>query len=161
MASHVKLPRVECQLDCTDDQSTLVKVMAWCHQATSHYLSQCWPRSLAPYGITRPQWVKPVDTKPQQNTTKCELWTKFLQCTMFKMIIISKCWFKLLPINTTKLMSFCPPWMPFYPLKLWFCPLNHCHFCLSCCHFVPRSCCQFVLLSSSILFLAWLNWWLF
>ena len=44
--------------DLTDDQSTLVQVMAWCCQATSHYLSQCWPRSLSPYGITRPQWVK-------------------------------------------------------------------------------------------------------
>ena len=22
------------------------------------YLSQCWPRSLSPYGITRPEWVK-------------------------------------------------------------------------------------------------------
>ena len=32
--------------------------MAWCHQATSHYLSQCWPRSLSPYDVTRPQWVK-------------------------------------------------------------------------------------------------------
>ena len=32
--------------------------MAWCRQATSHYLSQCWPRSLSPYGFTRPQWVK-------------------------------------------------------------------------------------------------------
>ena len=34
-------------LDFTDDQSTLVQVMAWCHQATSHYLSQWWPRSVA------------------------------------------------------------------------------------------------------------------
>ena len=47
-------------LDFTDDQSTLVQVMAWCHQATSHYLSQCWPRSLSPSGVTRPQWVKLV-----------------------------------------------------------------------------------------------------
>ena len=39
-------------LDFTDDQSTLVQVMAWCRQATSHYLSQCWPRSLLPYGVT-------------------------------------------------------------------------------------------------------------
>ena len=44
-------------LDVTDDQSKLVPVMAWCRQATSHYLSQCWPRSLSPYGVTRPQWV--------------------------------------------------------------------------------------------------------
>ena len=42
-------------MDLTDDMSTLVQVMAWCHQASSHYLSQCWPRSM-PYGITRPQW---------------------------------------------------------------------------------------------------------
>ena len=44
-------------LDLTDDKSTLVQVTAWCRQATSHYLSQCWPRSLSPYGVTRPQWV--------------------------------------------------------------------------------------------------------
>ena len=44
-------------LDLTDDKSTLVQVMAWCHQATSHYMSQCWLRSLSPYGITRPEWV--------------------------------------------------------------------------------------------------------
>ena len=45
-------------LDLTDNKSTLVQVMAWCPQATSLYLSQCWPRSLSPYGVTRPQWVK-------------------------------------------------------------------------------------------------------
>ena len=42
-------------LDLTDDKSTLVQVMAL--TATSHYLSQCWPRSMSPNGITRPQWV--------------------------------------------------------------------------------------------------------
>ena len=45
-------------LDFTDDQSTLVQIMAWCRQATSHYLSQCWPRFLLPYGVTGAQWVK-------------------------------------------------------------------------------------------------------
>ena len=44
--------------DFTDDQSMLVQVMAWCHQATSHYLSQCWTRSLSQYGVTRPEWVR-------------------------------------------------------------------------------------------------------
>ena len=44
-------------LNLTDEKSTLVQVMAWCHQATSHYLSQWWPRALLPYGDTRPQWV--------------------------------------------------------------------------------------------------------
>ena len=39
-------------LNPPDDKSTLVQVMAWCRQATSHYLSQCWPNSMSPYGIT-------------------------------------------------------------------------------------------------------------
>ena len=30
--------------DLIDGKSTLVQVMAWCRQATSHYLDQCWPR---------------------------------------------------------------------------------------------------------------------
>ena len=47
--------------DLAEDKSTLVQVMAWCRQATSHYMSQCWPRSLSPYGVTRPQWVKHAD----------------------------------------------------------------------------------------------------
>ena len=37
--------------------STLVLVMAWYCQAISHYLSQCWPRHMPSFGITRPQWV--------------------------------------------------------------------------------------------------------
>ena len=41
-------------LDLSDDKSTLVQVMAWCHQATSHYLSQCWPRSMSLNGVIRP-----------------------------------------------------------------------------------------------------------
>ena len=44
--------------DFADDKSTLVQVMAWCRQATSHYLDQCWPRSISPYGVARPRWVK-------------------------------------------------------------------------------------------------------
>ena len=44
-------------LDLTDDKSTLVQVMAWCRQATSHYLSQCWHISVSPNGITKPRWL--------------------------------------------------------------------------------------------------------
>ena len=40
------------------DKLTLVQVIiVWCRQAASHYLSQCWPRSMSPYGINRPQRV--------------------------------------------------------------------------------------------------------
>ena len=43
--------------DLTDDMWILVQVMAWCRQATSHYLSQSWPRSMSPNGVTKPQWL--------------------------------------------------------------------------------------------------------
>ena len=35
----------------------LVQVMAWCRQVTSHYYSQCSPRSMLQYGINKPQWM--------------------------------------------------------------------------------------------------------
>ena len=38
--------------DLTDDKSTLIQVMAWCRQATSHYMNQCWSRM--PFGIISP-----------------------------------------------------------------------------------------------------------
>ena len=56
----VKLPSDECHetsLMIIVNASMLVQVMAWCRQATSHYLRQCWLRSMSPYVITRPQWV--------------------------------------------------------------------------------------------------------
>ena len=49
-------------LDLPYDKSTLVQVMAWCRQTTSHCLSQCWPGFISPHGVTRPQWVKIVIT---------------------------------------------------------------------------------------------------
>ena len=58
--------------ELTDDKSTLVQVMVWCRQATSHYLSQCWPRSLLPYVVTRPQWVKTIPHVRQ--------WDIYLMC---------------------------------------------------------------------------------
>ena len=70
-------------LDLTDDKSTLVQVMAWCRQATSHYLRQCWPRSLSPCGVTRPQWVKSLPTINYFNVYDKILvsywWWKYLQ----------------------------------------------------------------------------------
>ena len=41
-----------------DDKSTLVKVMNWGCQATCHYLSQYWPRSLSPYPYSIPNELK-------------------------------------------------------------------------------------------------------
>ena len=58
-----EIAQIWISLDFTDDQWTLVQVMVWCCQETSHYLNQCWSRSLTPYGITRTQWIKPKGTQ--------------------------------------------------------------------------------------------------
>ena len=58
-------------LDLTDDKPTLVQVMAWCRQVTSHYLNQCWHRSMWPYGGTRPQWVNTCTTNSGDWKWKC------------------------------------------------------------------------------------------
>ena len=62
-------------LDLTDDKSTLVQVMAWCRQATSHYLSQWWLRFMLPYGATRPQWVNWLISI---TTSQCYKWKEYL-----------------------------------------------------------------------------------
>ena len=49
--------------DPNDDKSTFDQVMAWCHLATRHYLSHCWPRWLSPYGVTRQQSVNESCTR--------------------------------------------------------------------------------------------------
>ena len=35
----------------------LVQTMCGAKQVTSHYPNQCWPSSVMPYDVTRPQWV--------------------------------------------------------------------------------------------------------
>ena len=65
--------------DLTDDKSTVVQVMAWCRQATSLYLNQCWPRSPTPYSVTRPQWVNSTSAGTGilwENNTNTKLNTK-------------------------------------------------------------------------------------
>ena len=66
-------------LGLTDDQSTLVQVMAWCRQATSHYLNQCWHRFISPYGITRPQWVNTYTNS--NNQKQMHLFQHHKECT--------------------------------------------------------------------------------
>ena len=75
--------------DLTNDKSRLVQVMAWCRQATSHYLSQCSLSSLSPYGVTKPQWVNQVTALIWRSDTlrwnlrvpdlqiSCSDWTKW------------------------------------------------------------------------------------
>ena len=76
--------------DLTDDKSTMVQVMAWCRQATSHYLSRCWPRSLSPYGVTRPQWVKSMGAQSSDKLQLFDLthWGQVTYICIMKLTII-------------------------------------------------------------------------
>ena len=71
-------------LDLCDDKSTLVQVMAWCRQATRHYLSQCWPRSMSPNGVTGPQWVNCIFLKWNLHIL-IEISWKWVQLTMIQL----------------------------------------------------------------------------
>ena len=52
--------------DLTDDKSGLIQVMAWCCQATSLYMNQCWLRSMMLYDVNRSQRVMPTETWTKQ-----------------------------------------------------------------------------------------------
>ena len=71
-------------LNLTDDKSTLVQVKTWCRQAPSHYPSQCWPRFMSPYGVTRPQWVNTL----RLERNGCHLAENVFKCIFLKGILI-------------------------------------------------------------------------
>ena len=89
--------------DFTDGESTLVQVMAWCHQATSHYLSQCWTRSMASIGhnelsVTKgPIHYKHVNGLMQDCSVSSALAVEILQschcCSLSRVIpIVEMAW---------------------------------------------------------------------
>ena len=59
--------------DTCDDESILVYVIAWCHQATSHNVTQCGSWSKSPYGSPMPQWVKSL-REPYRNKGTEMIW---------------------------------------------------------------------------------------
>ena len=61
--------------------------MAWCRQATSHYLSQCWPRSLLPYGVIRRPWVKHRGYQERNNASKTR--RDILHYNIYRPILVS------------------------------------------------------------------------
>ena len=63
--------------DLIDSNSTLARVMVWCHQATGQYLSQ--RIYMSPYGVSRPQWVLNKPTPCLQETDSINLIHKSLR----------------------------------------------------------------------------------
>ena len=58
----------------------MVLIMAWSHQVTSHYWSQCWPKSMLPHGITWQLWIK-------KNSITIEIW-RIYDFALIKILIL-------------------------------------------------------------------------
>ena len=54
------------------------KVLNFIMRIPSHYLRRCWPRSMLPYDITRPQWVKGYGLVPMAYHTTIKTFWKTL-----------------------------------------------------------------------------------
>ena len=70
----IKLMCIYCEIvrkwmpqNILNDKSTFDHVMAWCRQATSHYVNQWWSKFMTPYAVTRPQCVKTVMIRTHPN----------------------------------------------------------------------------------------------
>ena len=59
-------------MNLTDDKSTLVQVMAWCCQATSHCLNQCWPGSTTKWRYMAPD-IRPYVCRQMASLGHSEL----------------------------------------------------------------------------------------
>ena len=60
--------------------------MARCHQAPSHYLSQCWPSYLLSYEVNWPQWVNPLAEFLLRNLKICLHLLSFLNTEMAQVL---------------------------------------------------------------------------
>ena len=75
------------------DKWILVRVKAWCHQATSRYLNHCLPRYTTSHGITRSQWIKKQKTTTKQTNKNTHL---SLPCPLE---VISSIWQSIYKLN--------------------------------------------------------------
>ena len=113
-------------LGLSDDESTLVQAMAWCRQATSHYLHKFWPRSLPPYGVTRLKWVKVnhyLKNELVQNLYAENVWHMniYLKNELVQNLYAENVWH----MNITKQIV-----IRFFMSFMWFLSLQNCIVCL-------------------------------
>ena len=96
----------------SDDKSTLVQVMAWCRQARSQYLNQCWPRSSRPYVVTRPQWVNSSPLHKMAIISQMTFWNAFSWMEMYEFHLrshkkfVPRIWTKNIP-TLVQIMAWC------------------------------------------------------
>ena len=95
-------------MDLTGDELTLVQVMAWCRQAASHYLNQCWLSYMTPYGATNElnsydaYLQTPSNIFSLKNGWFCQIFTR----TLFLSLVCKKCNWKLKMLSKLSLNWF-------------------------------------------------------
>ena len=79
--------------DPDDDKSTLGQVMAWCHEAPSHYLNQCWPSFMILYGTILPHWVNSLRSEYTLPPVAEDILERFCHENLvkFHMNVVSAC----------------------------------------------------------------------
>ena len=105
----------------TGEKSTLVQVMAWCRQATSHYLSQCWPMLVVTgWGISGEialRWMS-LDLTRDDKSTLVQVMAWCRQATSH---YLSQCWPRsVLPYVVTRLQ-----WVEYNRLAIQHSPTKH------------------------------------
>ena len=105
----------------TNESSTLAQVIAWCRQATSHYMSQSWPICKLLYDVSRPHWVKLLGIHirfiKDKKLFECKLYiaecmyqymsVHFKSCWTY---ILRCCWISSLSDELKSLFHICKPY---------------------------------------------------
>ena len=80
----------------TTEESTVVQVIAWCHQETSHYLNQCWTRGPLLEGfsiVIQIRWKIGLSVTPPSGTVSLHYFTHAttvqLSCYMQNFMVIT------------------------------------------------------------------------
>ena len=80
--------------DLSLQKTTLGQVVAWCHQTPSHYLSQCWPRSMSNIW-----WVRSGLCITKLYMVPC--WCKhFLHAGYHRLVVFKHTYYKMLWVIT-------------------------------------------------------------
>ena len=99
VVSFFAILNIFCKISLSGDKSSLVQTMAWCHQATNHYLIQYWPNSTSPYDVTRPRWARQKRGLSWQRVNNCKwLSNSYIQN---RRLGTNKYWYKSINKHTT------------------------------------------------------------
>ena len=91
--------------DLIYDKSALIQVIAWCRQAASHYLRQCWPDLYSPVS----QWLFPQQWAAQTTCISSYVRTTNFRffCNISQILLLYKTWEYYNKFDATKSLGVC------------------------------------------------------